>query len=124
MPEGERKRHIPPWAEYERLGDMAWIAENMYVFWTAAQAGYAELGRGAVTVDTTIRPVRGGGNPLWYVTQDQVGEYFGPDEIRMVAVYEPPWQFVAILLKQEGRVSSYRIGVPEQRPDIGGTHRR
>jgi len=112
MPEGERKPHIPPWAERERLGDMAWLAENMYVFWTAAQAGYEELGRGAVTVDTTARPVRGGGNPLWYVTQEQVSEYFGPDEIRMVAAYEPQWQFVAILLKDQGRVSSYRIGIP------------
>jgi hypothetical protein len=119
MPEGERKSHTPRWAEQERLGDMAWIAENMDVFWTAAQAGYAEWGRGAVTVDTTARPARGGGNPLWYVTQEQVGEYFGPDEIRMVAVYEPPWQFVAILLKQEGRVSAYRIGVPAQRPQSG-----
>lgn len=114
MPEGEREPHIPSWAEHERLHDMTWIGENLHVFWPSALAGYEQLGRGAITVDTTIQPVPGRGHPMWYLTQTQVGEHFGPDEIRLVGQYEPQWQFVVVLLKQENKVSSYRLGVPEQ----------
>jgi len=112
----ERQPHIPEWARRERLADLAWLAENLHVFWPAAQAGYAQLGRGAITVDTMVQPVPGKGNPMWYLTQEQVSEYFGADEMRMVSAYDSSWEFVAILLKQRNRVSSYRMGVPEQRP--------
>jgi len=115
MPEGERKRHIPRWAERERASDLAWIQENLPQLWSAALLGFEMLGRGAVTVDTTVQPVPDKGHPMWYLTQEQVNNYTGEDEIRMVAEYDPTWEFVNILLKQNERVSSYRVGVPGQR---------
>jgi hypothetical protein len=124
MPENERRRHIPEWAERERLEDMAWLGVNMTEFWDAAQRGFVEFGRGAVTVETTVQPEPDRGNPMFYLSQEQVGEYFGPDEIRMVAQYEPEWQFVAILLKEDDKVSSYRVGMPEQRPGTSGAKQR
>ena len=116
MPEGEQKRHIPPWAERERLTDMVWIGENLHVLWPAAQVGYAEAGRGAIVVDITVRPT-GAGNPFAYYPQEMIATFGDADAIRMVAQYEPEWQFVAMLLKTEGRASTYRIGVPDQPPD-------
>ena len=112
------RRHIPEWAERERLGDLAWIAENMPEFWAAAQRGLEEFGRGAIAVDTTVQPDPDKGNPMFYLPQDLIPEtsFCGADEIRMVAAYDPSWQFVAMLLKPQDRVSSYRVGVPGQRP--------
>jgi hypothetical protein len=114
MPEGERKSHIPPWAERERLSDMAWIGENLHVFWPAAQAAYEEEGRGAIVADTTVRPT-GEGHPFGYFSQQLVIAFGDRDAIRMVAAYDPEWQFVAMLLKPSNRVSTYRIGVPGPR---------
>jgi hypothetical protein len=28
---------LPEWAEQDRAGDLAWIEENVHVFWPAAQ---------------------------------------------------------------------------------------
>jgi hypothetical protein len=116
-PENERRPHIPEWAEKERLSDLAWILENLHVFWPAAQLGYEEWGRGAITIDTTARPVPGKGNPMWYLSQDLVNERFTEDEQRMVREYQPESEFVTILLKKLGRVSSYRVGVPSVNPE-------
>jgi hypothetical protein len=49
-------RRIPEWAQGERVGDQAWIAENLSVFQPAAQTAFTEQGRGALVVDTTSRP--------------------------------------------------------------------
>ena len=113
----ERKPHIPEWAQRERLADLAWIAENMIEFWAAAQRGLAEFGRGAIAVDTTVQPDPGRGNPMYYLPQEQLPslDFAGEDEIRMVAEYDPTWQFVAMLVKEQSRVSSYRVGVPDQK---------
>ena len=51
-----RRPLIPEWAVQERLSDLAWIKENLDVFWPAAQAQYRLEGRGAIVVDTTVRP--------------------------------------------------------------------
>ncbi len=115
MPEGERRPHIPAWAERERVGDLAWIAENLPEFWGAAQRGFEEFGRGAIAVDTTVQPDSDRGNPMYYFAQDQISllDFVSEDEIRMVREYDPRWQFVAMLLKAQDRVSSYRVGVPD-----------
>ena len=42
-----RRPLIPEWAVQERLSDLAWIQENLAVFWPAAQAQYRCEGRGA-----------------------------------------------------------------------------
>jgi hypothetical protein len=36
-----------------------------------------------------------------------------------VREYDPAWQFVAVLLKEQDRVSSYRVGVPGQLRQAG-----
>ena len=90
---------------------MTWIAENLHLFWPAAQAAYAELGRGAITVDTTDSS-SGTGHPDRYLTQEQLNRLGDNDASRMVAEYEPNWELVTMLLKSEERVSTYRIGVP------------
>ena len=112
----ERKRHIPKWAERERAADLAWIMENLSDLWPAAWTGYAAHGRGALAVDTTVQPVPDKGHPVFYLVQQQIDEYGGPDEIRMVVEYDPTWEMVTILLKERERISSYRIGIPSLRP--------
>ena len=116
-PEGNR-RHIPEWAERERLSDLAWIAENIPQFWEAAQQGFEASGRGAIAVDTTVQPDPDKGNPMYYFSLDDVMllPFVTEDEVRMVTQYDPSWQFVAMLLKEQERVSSYRVGVPGQQP--------
>jgi hypothetical protein len=38
-----------------------------------------------------------------------------PDALRIVQGYDPSWELVAMLLKNEQRVSTYRVGVPAAR---------
>jgi hypothetical protein len=111
MPEQEPRPRIPKWAERERLSDMAWLAENLPRLWPAAQTAFVALGRGAITVDTTSTPTNAG-HPFYYLTQAQVNELGDLDALRMVATYDPTWELIAMLLKREERVSTYRIGVP------------
>lgn len=111
MPERDHRSSLPEWAARERFSDMAWIAENLHLFWPAAQAAYAELGRGAITVDTTDTS-SGDGHPFWYLTQEQIAALSDADSLRMVAAYDPTWELITTLLKSEERVSTYRIGVP------------
>lgn len=94
---------------------MAWITENLQGFWTVARAGYEHEGRGALIVDTTVRPT-GAGHPFGYITQEQVQQLGSQDEIRMVAAYDPAWELVIILLKAGDRMSAYRISIPGQQP--------
>ena len=105
-PEGQ----FPEWAERERAGDMAWIRENLYIFWPAAQTGYETVGRGAIVVDITSRPT-GEGHPFGYLDQAALEQSRDEDTQRMVREYNPSWEFVAALLKSQERISSYRVGV-------------
>ena len=66
-----RRPLIPEWAAQERLSDLAWIQENLNVFWTAAEAQYRREGRGAIVVDTTVRPT-GAGNPFTCLARAEV----------------------------------------------------
>jgi len=107
VPESTR---IPSWAQRERVDDMAWIGENLHVLWPAARAGYEESGRGAVLIDITSRPT-GAGHPFWYAALKMVEQSGEEDAIRMVREYEPSWEMVTVLFKEQERVSTYRIGV-------------
>jgi hypothetical protein len=110
MPEGERKSSIPAWGEQERRQDMAWLNRNLHLFWPMAQSGYEEVGRGALVSDFAGE-LKNGIYPVVYCPQELIVALGDQDAIRMVAQYEPEWQFVAMLLKSEKRVSTYRIGV-------------
>lgn len=109
MRERDRRR-FPAWAERERAGDLAWIGENLHVFWPAAQQGYEEFGREAIVVDTTSRPT-GEGHPFGYFPQAMVEQTGDEDAQRMVRQYDPTWEMVTVLLKTHDRVSVYRVGV-------------
>lgn len=108
MPTPENKR-IPDWARRERAEDLAWIQENLDVFDFAARLAYEGAGRGAIVVDTTVQPAPGGGHPFAYFSQEQIEEYEDEDTTRMVKEYEPEQEFVLVLLKEEGRTSTYRV---------------
>lgn len=110
MPLPERPR-IPEWAARERAGDLAWIRENLHVFWPAVQRAYQDLGRGAIAVDTTARPT-GAGHPFTYLPEAGIEKLKEQDALRMVRAYDPTWEFVAMLFKSQDRLSTYRVGVP------------
>lgn len=114
MPEHERRTEIPRWAERERTDDLAWVGENLQEFWNIARSGFEEEGRGALVIDM-VAMVTGAGHQFGYVSQEQIRQLGAKDEIRMVAAYDPSWELVIILLKPQARMSSYRVGLPEQR---------
>jgi hypothetical protein len=93
-----QERHFPEWAEQERAGDLAWIRENLPIFWPAAQLGYETVGRGAIVVITTIRE-GGGGHPFGYFDQAAIEQRGDEDTQQMVQEYEPTEEFVTALLK-------------------------
>ena len=107
---------MPEWARRERANDLRWVQENLHVLWAAAERSYIKEGRGAIVVDTTARPT-GAGNPFYYMSEAGVEKLNDTDALRMVKTYDPDWELVAMLLKLEKRVSTYRIGVPAARKD-------
>ncbi len=115
MPERER-RPLPQWAERERVGDLAWIGENLYEFWAVAWSGYEQSGRGVLVVDTTVSAA-GGRHPFGYISQEQIRQLDAQGTIPMMEEYDPSWEMVIVLLKPRDRTSSYRVGVPGHRPN-------
>jgi hypothetical protein len=115
MPEGEHKPQLPAWDEQERRHDMAWINENLQVFWPMAQTGYEQVGRGAIVADLTV-DLKSRGHPFAYCNQEVIVAIGDLDAMRMVAQYEPDSQFVTVLFKTEERISTYRIGVRNPSP--------
>ena len=106
----KRRQKIPAWARQERWSDMAWISENVHVFWPAAQQQHQTLGRGAIVVDTTLRPT-GAGHPFTFYSQEQINQTDDKDAQRMVREYDPETEMVIVMLKPQDRVSVYRMGV-------------
>jgi hypothetical protein len=98
---------------------LSWIRENIHIFWPAAQLGYETVGRGAIVVDTTLRPT-GGGHPFGYLDQAAIEQGMPEDTQKLVREYDPSWEFVTALLKSQDRISSYRLGVipPESREHL------
>jgi hypothetical protein len=102
-------RHFPNWAERERQGDLRWIGENVHILWPAAHTGFETLGRGAITVDTTIKPVPGLINPFTYLSQAELQPLRDQDMERIVRQYDPTKELVVVLFKTQQRTSTYRI---------------
>jgi hypothetical protein len=107
---------LPAWAERERWGALAWIEENLHVFWPAAQEAREKLGRGAVVVETTARPT-GEGDPFSYLTQDAAERTEDMDRQRMVGEYNPRQELVITLLKAYNRVGTYRVRALGKKPE-------
>lgn len=104
---------LPDWARRERQRDLEWVSDNLHVFWPVAQAAFAEQGRGAIVVDTTItaRPAGkgSGGNPFGYFPQATFESDDDEDIKRMVRAYDPTQELVIVLIKSDNRVSMYRV---------------
>ena len=100
---------LPDWAQRDRIPDMAWIGENMHIFWSVAQQRYPQIGRGAIVVDTTERPRPDAGHPYVYCNQQEIDAARYEDALRMVREYEPEKEVVIVLLKRQMRISVYRI---------------
>ncbi len=111
----QRKPDIPDWAHQERQADMGWIGENFHIFWSTANEAFAEMGRGAIVVDTVLQPIPGGGNPFAYFPQAFIEAYDDEDTRRLVREYNPQKEIVVMLLKENDRTSAYRIRLERQR---------
>ncbi len=112
---------IPEWAQRERMQDVAWIGENLHLFWPVAQQGFERAGRGGIVTDTTTLVAHEGGkrHPYAYFAAEVFEEFykeglFSKEDLRLIWEYHPDSEFVAVLLKQ-GRESAYRIGVLSQK---------
>ena len=122
MTPDQRDRGIPDWAQKERAQDLAWVGENLHIFWPVATKKFAEHGRGLLVVDTTILPVPGKGHPIAYFPQEVV-ETDDDDTIkRLVREYEPECEFVVLLLKAQDHISSYRVQVHLDEPTFIGDY--
>lgn len=113
MKERKNRRH-PDWAEQERTGDLAWVGENLPILWRAAVESYVKMGKGLVVVDLTTEIL--GGHPIFFVPAEDLVEG-NSDEIRMLSEYDPDWELVVTLLKDDGRSSTYRVGIPGKKPN-------
>lgn len=100
---------LPDWARQERQGDLDWIRENVDIFHLAAAIAFADAGRGAIVVDTTMQPIPGGGHLFGYFDQEFVQKELGEDTRRMVQEYDPAQELILVLLKADNRTSTYRI---------------
>ncbi len=107
---------IPEWAQAEREQDMGWIRENLDVFWYSASMAARQIGRGAIFADAIARPL-GQKNLFTYFTLEEVAEYENEDINEMIESYEPDEEFVIVILKKEGHMSSYRIKTQPPSPD-------
>jgi len=91
---------------------MNWIRENLHVFLPSATVAFAEFGRGAIVVDTTSRPT-GEGHPFGYFPQEMIEEGDDEDIKRMVKEYDPEKDIVIVMLKENDKMSTYRIHLPQ-----------
>ena len=112
MTEGDQAP-LPEWAIRERQIDLAWLAKNVTTFWALAEQGYTLMGRGALLIDV-ISTAEKGETPLLFRSQITIERTGDEDVQRMVREYNPSGEFVAVLLKLEGRVSSYRLQLPSR----------
>src|SRR5690606_5887566 len=81
-----REQPIPDWVERERWVDLAWIADNLPAFHSAASIAYEVLGRGAVVVETTYH-TQDGDHPGVYLTQEQIARYEDAAIDRLIVGY-------------------------------------
>jgi len=90
--------------------DLAWIQENLGVFWLVAEEGYRAFGRGAIVIHAISRPDEAG-NPFVYVPETEIEKMADPSALQMIRTYDPTWELMAMFLKSGGRVCTYRTAV-------------
>jgi hypothetical protein len=69
-----------------------------------------------LVVDTTTQPLEGDRHPFGYFPQKMFEQDREQDTRRLVREYDPPTEFVTVLLKTRDRISSYRLRVIDSEP--------
>lgn len=100
-------------AELEAAADLAWLRENITIFWPAAHYGYEQVGRGAVAILFKTESPEDDEDPVFgYYSQEIIDQDDVEEVKRLVAEYDPQQEFVAVVLKPD-RANSYRLAVEE-----------
>lgn len=105
----------------ERRQDLEWIGEHLLLLQVIAQTGFLDWGRGAVGIDKVTKIEEYPGHPFNYLPEQIVYEFLDNHTHKMVKEYDPAWEMVTILFKEDAKLSSYRLGVPYQKSD---SHRK
>jgi hypothetical protein len=98
--------------ERPRQSDLAWINENLDIFWLSATTAFEEVGRGVLLVDLRQEPLDQG-QPFSYLAE---GELELQDEKLKgyLDEYDPGREFIVVLQKPNSR--SIYLG---RQPEIG-----
>jgi hypothetical protein len=99
----------------ETTRELAWLEENLTIFWPAAHFGYDQQGRGAIIIDATSEPL---GDDTRFHYADQALIETGEDEashrlVQLVSEYDPERQFLAVIIRPDLQVSTYQMEVGE-----------
>lgn len=95
--------------------ELAWLEENLTIFWPAAHYGYEQEGRGALVFDASVEPL-GEESQFNYAPQSVIEESEDEASRRLaafVAEYDPEKQFIAAVIKPELELATYQIEVGE-----------
>ena len=65
-------------------------------------------------MDVTVR-APGAGDSVLYLSENGVANLEVREAVRLVKEYDPTWELVTMFLKKQGRVSTYRVGVPSEK---------
>jgi len=101
--------------EQEKTRELAWLEENLTIFWPTAHFGFEQQGRGAVVINAIEIPL-GEDTQFHYADQTRIEE--GEDEAssrlaQMVSEYDPERQFVMAIIRPDMWVSTYQFEVGE-----------
>ncbi|MBN1218757.1 MAG: hypothetical protein JXM69_07510 [Anaerolineae bacterium] len=99
--------------EQETARELAWLEENLTIFWPTAHFGYEQQGRGAVVIEAVSSPL-GEDTPFHYAAQAVIEAAQDEASIslaRLVSTYDPERQFVAAILRPQMHVSTYQVEV-------------
>ena len=104
-------RHIPPEPDKTTAAELAWLKENLHIFWAAAEIGYRDEGRGALVIDAYSEPL-GQATQFHYTPQAQFEEQEDEVSGRMVeyiSEYNPRHEFVAVIISQPEEEYEFRL---------------
>lgn len=111
---GEREKNISRQPEPEngdKERELNWVEENRAFLYAISTTVAAQVGRGALFVDTTTQ-LPGRGHPLSYRVEGEIE----PDEMlqNLLQEYDPHREFIVTLLKADGQASTYLGKAPEE----------
>ena len=113
------EKNIEHCAEAQREIELAWIDLNTPLFSAKASGYFGLVGRGAIIVDASTKPLSEG--PLFtYFSKEQMEHIVDDDISAMVDEYDPQEEFVVLLLLPRDETRAYRIDIPEKEELLAG----